>query len=497
MGVIQRQSISGFIYTLIGTLLGFITTGLLMPRIFQTDEIGLLRVIVSYANVLSTLAILGFSVVTVKTFPFFRDNKTKHHGFFGISLLVGLFGFVLASIIYLGFHNLILEKGAEKSPMFSHFFYSVIPLTFFLMLYSVIDTYFRVLYQAVIGIVYREVIQRIFVLIVFCLYYLGYLGFTLNVYLYIIAFSLPAVFMMGALIIRGGYRLIPDFTFLKKPLAKRMAHIGLFGIFSSFSGILIMNIDILMLNHLQGLSQTGIYSIAFFFGTLVLIPARSLTKISSIIVSDAFKRRDLLEIETIYKKSSISLGIIGILILIGLWANMDNIFLIIGEEFRAGYWVILFIGFANLLDMLMGVSTQIFFNSKYYTISAYLTFFFMLLLVISNLIFIPLYGIVGAAFASLLSNFIYNLFKYIFLWKKFKFQPFNWKTLILVVIGLTVVFLNRFLPVLPNYILDIAVRSTIISVLFSASVYFFKLSDDLNSWVDKIWRMVWRIVKKP
>lgn len=492
MGVIQRQSISGFIYTLIGVLFGFITTGLLMPRIFETEEIGLLRVLISYASVLSTLSVLGFSVAGVKMFPFFRDQKSKHNGFFGLALFIGLIGFILATFIYLGFHDLIVERGAEKSPLFSQFYYLVIPLTFFLMLYIIIDTYFRVLYQAVIGIIYKEIFQRVLVLIVFILFYIGYFSFFNIVYLYILAFSLPAVFMMGALLIKGDYKLRPDFKFLEKPLLKKIGHVSLFGLFSSFSGILVINVDILMLNHLEGLAQTGIYTITFFFGALVLIPSRSLTKISSVIIADAFKRNDLVEVNTIYKKSSINLGIIGMLILIGLWGNIDNVFLVIGEDFKSGYWVVLLIGFANLLDMLMGVSNQIFFNSKYYTTSAYSSFFFMLLLVVSNLVLIPEFGLIGAAIASLFSKLIYNLFKYIFLWKKFNFQPFSWKTLSLVGIGLTTVFLIQFLPPLPNFIFDIAIRSGIISLFFGTAVYFLNLSEEINTWVEKIWGIVWR-----
>lgn len=491
MGIIQRQSISGFIYTLIGVLLGFITTGLLMPRIFVTEEIGLLRVLISYASVLSTLAVLGFSVVSVKMFPFFRDEKSKHHGFFGLALLVGLIGFVLASLIYLGFHDLIVEQGAEKSPLFSQFYYWVIPLTFFLMLYIIIDTYFRVLYQAVIGIIYREIFQRFLVLIVFTLFLLGYLSFRTNVYLYILAYSLPSVFMLGILLNKGDYRLIPDFKFLKKPLLKKIGHVGLFGIFSSFSGILVINTDILMLSHLEGLAQTGIYTITFFFGALVLVPSRSMTKISSVIIADAFKRRDLKEVNSIYKKSSINLGIIGMLILIGLWGNMENIFLIIGEDFRAGEWVIIIIGFANLLDMLLGVSNQIFVNSKYYTTSAYLSFSFMVLLVISNVILIPIYGILGAAIASLISKFAFNLFKYVFLWRNLNFQPFSWKTLLLIVLSLFTLGINHFIPTFSNYIFDIIIRSSLISVIFGIGVLLLKLSDDVNAWAEKIGGIVW------
>jgi len=493
MGIIQRQSITGFIYTIVGVILGFLTTGLLMPRIFQTEEIGLLRVLISYGSVLSTIAVLGFSFVSVKMFPFFRDEKTKHHGFFGLSLLVGFTGFLLVSLVYILLQHFILEKGVEKSSMFSHYFYVIVPLTFFLTLYTIVDTYFRALYQAVIGIMYKELIQRILILFVFIGYYLGWFGFTTNVYLYLIAFSLPAVFMLIALFIKGDFTLIPDFKFLNKPLLKEIGHVGLYGIFSSFAAILVINVDILMLNQMTGLAQTGIYTITFFFGTLVLIPSRSMAKISSIIISDAFKRNDLAEVNSIYKKSSINLGIVGMLILLGLWGNIENIFLLIGDEFRAGYWVVILIGTANLFDMLSGISSQIFFNSKYYTTSAYLSFFFMLLLVITNLIFIPLYGILGAAIASLISKFAFNLFKYLFLWKNLNFQPFTWKTLILVIIGLSTVFLLQFLPQLPNYLIDILVRSTLITLFFGLAVYFFKLSEDLNNWLEKVWVKIFQL----
>ncbi len=492
MGIIQKQSISGFIYTLIGVALGFITTGLMMPRIFQTEEIGLLRVLISYGSVLSTLSVLGFSIVSVKMFPYFRDPKTKHHGFFGLSLLVGTFGFILASLIYLGFHDFILEKGAEKSPLFAHYFYSVIPLTFFLMLYIIVDTYFRVLYQAVIGIIYREIVQRFLVLIGFCLFYLGFLSFSANVYLYLIAYSLPALLMLSLLISKGDFRLQPDFKFLKSPLLQKIAHVGLFGIFSSLSGILVINIDILMLNYMEGLSQTGIYTISFFFGALVLIPSRSMAKISSVIIADAFKRKDYEEVNSVYKKSSISLGIIGMLILIGLWGNSENIFYLIGDKFREGYWVIVFIGLANLSDMFLGVSNQIFFNSKYYTTSAYLSFFFMILLIITNLLFIPLYGIVGAALASFISKLIYNLFKYIFLWRKLNFQAFSWKTLLLIGLGAMTLVFNHFIPTLSNNLLDILVRSSLITLFFGIGVILLKLSEDVNLWLTKIGRLLWR-----
>ncbi|HEY9113717.1 MAG TPA: hypothetical protein VIN10_03400, partial [Bacteroidales bacterium] len=107
MGIIQKQSISGTIYSYIGVLLGFVITGLLFPRVFTTDEVGLLRVLISYSTLLAQFAGLGFSAVTVKLFPFFHSEKKNHHGFLGLVSLVSLFGFLLAAGGYLIFKPVI------------------------------------------------------------------------------------------------------------------------------------------------------------------------------------------------------------------------------------------------------------------------------------------------------------------------------------------------------------------------------------------------------
>lgn len=93
MGIIQRQSITGFIYTIVGVILGFLTTGLLMPRIFQTEEIGLLRVLISYGSVLSTIAVLGFSFVSVKMFPFLEMKKQNITAFLDYRFWLDLLAF--------------------------------------------------------------------------------------------------------------------------------------------------------------------------------------------------------------------------------------------------------------------------------------------------------------------------------------------------------------------------------------------------------------------
>jgi len=59
MGIIQRQSIKGSIYSYIGAFLGFVNLAILAPKIFTTDQIGLTQVLVSLATIFAQLGTLG------------------------------------------------------------------------------------------------------------------------------------------------------------------------------------------------------------------------------------------------------------------------------------------------------------------------------------------------------------------------------------------------------------------------------------------------------
>jgi len=265
LGVIQKQSISGTIYSYLGVLLGFITTGWLFPRILSTEQVGLLRILVSYSVLFAQFATLGINSVSVRLFPYFRDPDKKHHGFLGLTLLVGLVGFILSTVIYLLLKPLFVSNAAGKSTLFIEYFYYVVPLILFTLLFYLFDTYFRVLYNAVKGIVYKEVVQRVLILAAILLYFFKVIGFEWLVILYVLAFVSPALFLMGTLIKDKMFFIKPDLGYIDKKMAREMRNVAFFGILASFSGVLVMNIDVIMVNQYLGLAAAGVYTIAFFF----------------------------------------------------------------------------------------------------------------------------------------------------------------------------------------------------------------------------------------
>jgi O-antigen/teichoic acid export membrane protein len=246
-----------------------------------------------------------------------------------------------------------------------------------------------------------------------------------------------------------------------------MLSISFFGIVSGFSNIAILNIDKYMIERYVGLSGVGVYSITFYFATMILLPARSIQKIATIILSESWKNNDLKNINTIYYKSTITQLIIGSYIFIGIWVNIDNIISILGPEYKDGVYVIFFIGLANMVYMLSGLSAYIITTSKKYIYSSIFMLIMLVLIVVTNLIFIPIYGIVGAALASFISMLGVSILRFIFIWKNFAIQPYNFQHLIIIGIVIISYYSAFFIPDSFNPFVNIMIKGTIVSLVFA------------------------------
>ena len=182
-----------------------------------------------------------------------------------------------------------------------------------------------------------------------------------------------------------------------------MVSVGFFGLLNSFGTIAVLQIDTIMLNAFMNADAVGVYAITFYFGTLVLIPSKALNRIAPPLIAKAFKENDFETIKDIYHKSTGNLFLIGMFLLLGLAVNIENIFNIIPKSYEDGKYVILLIGLANLVKMGSGSNDSVITYSKHYKMTT--SFLVLLLFLVTgfNLLFIPLYGITGAALASLVA----------------------------------------------------------------------------------------------
>jgi len=482
LGVIKKQAIKGTIINYIGVIIGFVTAAILSPKV-NTEIIGLVSVIVSYSIIISQLGSLGLQGITVRLFSYFRTNNNTHNGFLFLAISISSIGFLLASIILIGI-RFIIYSTRNSSDLFIQYYWYIIPVTFFIIFFNLFDNYYRMLYNVIKGIFLKELIQKIGTFTALLMIVAGFINFKTFIFVYLLGYSLPGILIIISALLDKNNDFKPKKGFIDTKLKKSIISVGLFSIISSASGIVAMNIDKIMIEAITGLSDTGIYSIAFYFGIIIAIPARSLLKISSTHLAEAWKNNDIKNIYTIYQKTTINLFLIGTLLVVGLYINLDNIMVLLKGDYASGKYVIIFIALAFLSDMLSGTSGQILFTSKNYKYQSYLMILFVILIIGTNLLLIPKYGINGAAIATLASKVTINIIRFIVIYNSYKLQPYNYKFIIVLLISAIVLIINYYIPKQSFFIVDIILRSSIVSIVYLFLSYFLNISEDINKQIN-------------
>ncbi len=487
LGVIKKQAFQSSILLYVGTLIGFLTTGLITPHLLSQSEIGTIRLLLSYSAIFMSLGVLGFGTVTIRFLPRFFDSTTgKYNGFLGLSLIVGTVGFAVAWIIIEMIKPGVIENNLDKSPQFTKYFFLIFPLTIFQLFYSLFDNYNNALYRSSYGVFLRDFVQRIFILIGLALVFFQVFNFQSYLYYYAVSVCLPTLLILLHIIYHRVFDVGINFKFLTKPLMTSMFSVGMFGLLNSISNIAALQIDSIMINMYLDDTAVGIYVITFYFGTLVLIPSKALNKIAPSVIAKAFKEKDMETIRTIYFKSSQNLFMIGVLLFTGLWVNLDNIFYLIPRSYEEGRSVIMLIGLANLVKMAGGSNDSVIIYSKYFKVSTLILVFFTVMIVIFNFVFIPGFGITGAAIATLSAITVHNLIKFIFIKWKFGLNPYSFQYLLVMAASAFIALLVNFVPDTPNFIINIIKDSLLAVVLFYPLIRFLPMAVDLNQTVEQL-----------
>ncbi len=488
MGIIQKQTIKGTIYSYLGVIIGFLTAGIIFPQILSTQEIGLLKLLVSFSVIFSQLGSLGFASVINRLFPYFRDKESGHQGFLIIAIIVSLIGFALATLSLEILKPFIIRNNIKNSELFVEYFNFLTPLIFFTLFFNLFDTYIKAIYDAVIGTILKELVQRLLILCFILLYFFNFIPIRTFIILYVVALCIPTVIIMGILILKNEFKIKRPGMIFNNSMKKEMIYLSFHGILAGLGATVLLQVDSILVNKYLGLAQTGIYATAFFFGTIILIPSRPLSKIASTILADSWKSGDMDNIQMIYKKSCLTQAIISILLFVLLWVNINNVFHIIPSEYITGKWVIFIIGLTNVIEMSTGINSMIIQTSKSYRINTLFIAIFLVMLVVSNIILIPIFGLPGAALSALISNSTANLLRFVFLKKKYKMQPFNYKILLVIGFGGLSYLAGFLIPTFGNFIVDIGVRSSFTALIFIFLVLRFKISEDINIEVNRILR---------
>ncbi|MDC0008371.1 polysaccharide biosynthesis C-terminal domain-containing protein [bacterium] len=161
--------------------------------------------------------------------------------------------------------------------------------------------------------------------------------------------------------------------------------------------------------------------------------------------------------------------------------NLIDIYALLPSNYSAGIQIVFWIGLAKVFDALLGNSNSILYNSDYYRAILFMGVGLAILTILLNLWLIPTYGLKGAAIASFLAFFIYNLVKLFYIRNKFRISPFTSETMkvaLLLLVTATIFYFVRFSF---HPLLNIVLKSVLMSVLYIGLLYRFKISEDISA----------------
>ena len=485
MGVIIRQSIQNTLISYLGVGFGFVSTILLYPRILTTDQYGLTQLLFSIALVCSQFAHLGVKNMIIRFFPYFGHSEQSRSRFFTFILLVPLAGFVLFSLLFLLAQDLFISSYQDQSALFEEYYLYLIPLVLGILFFEVLNNYIRALHDAVTGSFVHEVLLRALIIVLLVIYYFELITFTSFMIGFAACYCLQPMYLLAYLGAKDELKIGTPKLQKRSKFLKGMGVYGAYSLLGGLATLLVGKIDIIMLGAILDLESTAVYAIAFYVGSVIAVPQRSILKIATPVLAGFIKEKKMAEIKSLYKRTSLNQIIAGSLLYIGIWANMHNLMYLLPPEYQGGKWIILVIGFAKLFDMATGINGGIILNSKHYRFDLYTTLFLVAVAITTNYILIPIYGILGAALATAISILFYNSIKLLFVWITFSMQPFRWNSLLVIAIACVCLALSFQLPYLQNFFIDLMVRSTAITVVFIGSILLFNLSEDVENLISE------------
>ncbi len=486
MGVVRRQTIRNSIIQYLGIALGYYNSVWLFTRFLDMDQYGLTRVFMAISVLYVNFSSFGAPKMLIRFFPYFRTESKKHNGFLFFSASMCAVGFVFTTLIYLSLKGYITGHYAETTPLFTDNYYLIIVLAFLMLYSSILENFLIAMKRTVIPYFMKSIFIRLVWLAEIYMYHFGWFDFDTFMLFFVGTYLLNFLVMLAYLVYKGEFKVSFEFLNMRKRVFKVVVNYGLFSIVTGISNLIVNRIDIIMITFLLELNSTAVYSIAYYVSTVILVPSTALYRISMPVVAEQWKKKDMKEMLSLYRKSSINQILVGGLAFLVIWTNIDELYSFLPKDYANGKWIVFILSVSVLFNMSMGINNVIVMITKYFRYDTFASITLGILTVVTNLIFIPIMGLEGAALATLISVVSYQTYKYILLIVKFRMQPFTFKTILAVLLMAGIYFGSTLLPEISNNpVILIAYRSIIIALVFIPLIRLLNISEDLSREIDK------------
>lgn len=468
MGIVARQASQNAVSILLGTIAGAVNTIIVLPQAFAEFEEGwgLIKVLTAYAMIFAQFFHGGIPSAIIRFFPRLEGDERKHFLAFAFAFPV-IGSILLTAILLLSGPETLQLVNAQNSEMLRAHMPELALLSVALIFFFSLNGFLSVRLKTTFFQFVNETFLKTWYLAIAALYMFDSIDFDTLLLSYLGGYIIATLALL-VYSTKIGLRLKPGPFSIPK---KEFASYSLYSILDRGAGIVVNNLDIVMVGLLIGLDDVAYYSLAFYIGAVAMIPQKSVTAIANPLTSHAIGRNDNDELLKIYRQSSLLQLFFGGLIFVGVWVSIDEVMSLLPEQFSGGKWVVFWIGLSRLFKMMTGVSGGILVYSEHYRLNFRLNLTLIVLTALTNYFLIHRgyfdLGIDGAAFATALTFFVHNILRVWFVHKHFKMTPFSAAyalIVVLIAVGSTATVF-KFMPDSP--FITIVIKSGVVCTAFA------------------------------
>lgn len=425
MGIVKKDALRTTLISYIGLVLGYINKAFLFIIFLSTVQIGLVNLLTTTGLLFAQLSNLGSIYVTWRFFPFFRNDAKRHYGFLLFNLLIVSLGILIFTLLFWLFQAEINTYFNEKSPLFVHYAWWVIPVGVGNVLFMLFENHLRGLFKNVFPVFLQDIGLRMITTFLLILYAVHWLSFETFLFALLLSNVFPALVLLVYLVYLGELHFSFKHITIPRRFRKIIVTFSLFSYVNTLATMLVITMDAMMIGGMIGLAATGIYTTMVQITSAVLIPFRAMTRVSSPIVAKLWKEKDLNGLQEIYKKSSGAGLFIGLVSFLGLWLPVHELFSFLKPEFQAGIPVLFFLLVGRVVDMYCGLNGIIFATSRKYKYDLVFTIMLCVGIYFLNRLLIPIYGIAGVGFATGFIYVFYNIARSAYIYWAYRLNPFH------------------------------------------------------------------------
>jgi O-antigen/teichoic acid export membrane protein len=481
----KKQGIAGTILLYTGVVWGFVNSTLLFPKILGASVFGFIQTLSFTNNLIITFVLLGLPGAVIRFYPYFKDDKKTRDSFFTFVLSIGIIAILLGGLILYYFKwDIILNiKDLSSRELARQYFYLLFFNLLTYTLLSILDAFNTARQRPLFNIFLTQIFSRALTTLLIILYYYEIIDLKLFLDLYGIKGLLSILLLVFHIEWRGflGYAHIKPI--LQSPHIRPIFTFSLFIMFTGLSNNLIAYIDTMMISGMIDFSMAGIYAVFYFISTTITMPSNAFGAVISPQIATHWQKGEIKEIHLLNQRTTKIVLVIGVLVYAGILGNLHNAVKVLGEPYRIGIPIGIYLGFGQIFAMATGFSTLILIHSSRYKIDLLVKTVMAILTIGSNYVCITWFGVTGAAMATALTMVITSSFYLIYNYIHWKFHPFTSSFFNIFLAGVISWLSVLYIPVYPKAYIDIAYRAPIMTVVYFSVIYITRVLPDINDWL--------------